>query len=366
MMRLGYRWFVVGIALAASTASRPVYSQTPSGRAPSRPADDSAASMLETWSRAGTLSGLRWPRFPYYRDELTSLYAATGWRPIWTASSRPTADARVVIELLRGAEERGLRSEDYDAPELGRRFDVLSADPRPAAHDVAWFDLALSVGTVAMVTLTAFADRAVGTALPSIVRDLDALASFGLANAGPAASFLVTLAFAGAWADRRGPLPVLRTGVVAFGLAQLLVGLAAAIAVVIVGRLLSGIGEALVDVSLIVLVAKAIPSELRPRIFSLVSAAWVRFPSGTEFDFAFVDADKPNYINYYEKLLQLVRPGGLICADNTLGLSGAPIIRQNSVHAKAMDEFNRHVHHDERVDLSMVSIGEGLSLLRRR
>ena len=84
------------------------------------------------------------------------------------------------------------------------------------------------------------------------------------------------------------------------------------------------------------------------------------------FDFAFVDADKPNYINYYEKLLQLVRPGGLICADNTLGLSGAPIIRQNSVHAKAMDEFNRHVHHDERVDLSMVSIGEGLSLLRRR
>ena len=135
--------------------------------------------------------------------------------------------------------------------------------------------LALSVGTVAMVTLTAFADRAVGTALPSIVRDLDALASFGLANAGPAASFLVTLAFAGAWADRRGPLPVLRTGVVAFGLAQLLVGLAPAISVVIVGRLLSGIGEALVDVSLIVLVAKAIPPELRPRIFSLVSAAWV-------------------------------------------------------------------------------------------
>jgi MFS family permease len=135
--------------------------------------------------------------------------------------------------------------------------------------------LALSVGTVAMVTLTAFADRAVGTALPSIVRDLDALASFGLANAGPAASFLVALAFAGAWADRRGPLPVLRTGVVAFGLAQLLVGLAPTIAVVILGRLLSGIGEALVDVSLIVLVAKAIPSGLRPRIFALVSAAWV-------------------------------------------------------------------------------------------
>src|SRR4051812_14292712 len=84
------------------------------------------------------------------------------------------------------------------------------------------------------------------------------------------------------------------------------------------------------------------------------------------FDFAFVDADKPNYIHYYEKLLQLVRPGGLICADNTLGLSGAPIIRQDTESARAMREFNEHVHHDERVDLSMTPIGEGLTLLRRR
>jgi predicted O-methyltransferase YrrM len=84
------------------------------------------------------------------------------------------------------------------------------------------------------------------------------------------------------------------------------------------------------------------------------------------FDFAFVDADKPSYIQYYEKLLQLVRPGGLICADNTLGLSGQPIIRLNHDSAKAMRAFNEHVHHDERVDLSMLPIGEGLTLLRRR
>jgi caffeoyl-CoA O-methyltransferase len=84
------------------------------------------------------------------------------------------------------------------------------------------------------------------------------------------------------------------------------------------------------------------------------------------FDFAFVDADKPGYVQYYEKLLQLVRPGGLICADNTLGLSGAPIIRQNSASARAMREFNEYVHHDERVDLSMIPIGEGVTLLRRR
>lgn len=84
------------------------------------------------------------------------------------------------------------------------------------------------------------------------------------------------------------------------------------------------------------------------------------------FDFAFVDADKPSYIQYYEKLLQLVRPGGLICADNTLGLSGSPIIRQNHAPAQAMRAFNEHVHNDERVDISMLPVGEGITLLRRR
>jgi predicted O-methyltransferase YrrM len=84
------------------------------------------------------------------------------------------------------------------------------------------------------------------------------------------------------------------------------------------------------------------------------------------FDFAFVDADKPNYIAYYEKLLQLMRPGGLITADNTLAVSGAPIVRQSGVSAKALREFNEHVHHDERVDLSLIPIGEGLTLLRKR
>jgi predicted O-methyltransferase YrrM len=84
------------------------------------------------------------------------------------------------------------------------------------------------------------------------------------------------------------------------------------------------------------------------------------------FDFAFVDADKPNYVAYYEKLLQLVRPAGLIAVDNTLAVSGAPIIRQNSLSARAIRAFNDHVHHDERVDLSLVPIGEGLTLLRKR
>jgi caffeoyl-CoA O-methyltransferase len=84
------------------------------------------------------------------------------------------------------------------------------------------------------------------------------------------------------------------------------------------------------------------------------------------FDFAFVDADKQNYIAYYEKLLLLVRPGGLITVDNTLGVSGGPIVGQRTAIAKALRDFNEHVHDDQRVDLAMLSIGEGLTLLRKR
>lgn len=85
-----------------------------------------------------------------------------------------------------------------------------------------------------------------------------------------------------------------------------------------------------------------------------------------KFDFAFVDADKANYINYYERLLKLMRPGGLIAVDNTLAVSGGAIIRQETVIAKALRAFNEHVHHDERVDIAMLPIGEGLTLLRVR
>jgi predicted O-methyltransferase YrrM len=84
------------------------------------------------------------------------------------------------------------------------------------------------------------------------------------------------------------------------------------------------------------------------------------------FDFAFIDADKPNYGAYYERLLRLIRPGGLIAVDNTLALAGAPIMAQDSTSAKAMHAFNERVHHDERVDLAMLTVGEGLTLLRVR
>ncbi|HEY2591151.1 MAG TPA: class I SAM-dependent methyltransferase [Steroidobacteraceae bacterium] len=84
------------------------------------------------------------------------------------------------------------------------------------------------------------------------------------------------------------------------------------------------------------------------------------------FDFAFVDAHKPEYVEYYERLLRLVRPGGLIAADNTLVVAGSYVPRLEGAIGRALRTFNDHVHHDERVDLSLVPIGEGLTLLRVR
>jgi len=84
------------------------------------------------------------------------------------------------------------------------------------------------------------------------------------------------------------------------------------------------------------------------------------------FDFAFIDADKPNYRAYYEKLLELLRPEALIAVDNTLALAGAPVMNQQTANAKAMVAFNDFVRADERVDVAMLTVGEGLTLLRKR
>ncbi len=84
------------------------------------------------------------------------------------------------------------------------------------------------------------------------------------------------------------------------------------------------------------------------------------------FDFAFIDADKENYDGYYERSLQLVRPGGLIAIDNVLwsGRVANPQDRDNST--LAIRAFNDKLHHDERVTMSLVPIADGLTLALKR
>jgi caffeoyl-CoA O-methyltransferase len=84
------------------------------------------------------------------------------------------------------------------------------------------------------------------------------------------------------------------------------------------------------------------------------------------FDFAFIDADKENTIVYYERLLSLLRSGGLIAVDNVLWNGWVADPRHNEQDTVAIRAFNQHLHADERVSLSVVPIGDGLTLARKR
>ncbi|MEJ1932161.1 class I SAM-dependent methyltransferase [Nostoc sp. NIES-2111] len=83
------------------------------------------------------------------------------------------------------------------------------------------------------------------------------------------------------------------------------------------------------------------------------------------FDFAFIDADKSNYDNYYERSLQLIRPGGLIAIDNVLwsGRVADPQVQDN--RTKRIRAFNEKLLQDQRISLSLVPIGDGLTLARK-
>lgn len=84
------------------------------------------------------------------------------------------------------------------------------------------------------------------------------------------------------------------------------------------------------------------------------------------FDFAFIDADKGNYVDYFEAAIELVRPGGLIAVDNTLWHGAVADSANTEVDTVAIRAFNDRLHADTRIDVSLVPIGDGLTLARKR
>ena len=83
------------------------------------------------------------------------------------------------------------------------------------------------------------------------------------------------------------------------------------------------------------------------------------------YDFAFIDADKTSYDVYYECCLKLVRQGGLIAIDNTLW-NGSVARPSTDADTTALQRLNATLHDDERIDLSLLPIGDGLTLARKR
>lgn len=84
------------------------------------------------------------------------------------------------------------------------------------------------------------------------------------------------------------------------------------------------------------------------------------------FDFAFIDADKRNYWNYYERALTLLRNGGLIALDNVLWSGRVADPEDTDKRTMAIRELNQKLHQDERVEISMISIADGLTLAMKK
>ena len=83
------------------------------------------------------------------------------------------------------------------------------------------------------------------------------------------------------------------------------------------------------------------------------------------FDFAFIDADKSNYQSYFDSAVELIRPGGLIAVDNVLWHGRVIDPAEQDRDTLAVREFNRKLHIDARVEISLVPMGDGLTLARK-
>ncbi|MFN8769280.1 MAG: O-methyltransferase [Neisseriaceae bacterium] len=85
----------------------------------------------------------------------------------------------------------------------------------------------------------------------------------------------------------------------------------------------------------------------------------------SSFDMAFIDANKSNYLNYYEYCYKLVRPGGIILIDNTL-MQGKVLDENSPNFIKAVDEFNKFIYDDRRVEMVMLPIADGLTIAYKK
>jgi predicted O-methyltransferase YrrM len=111
-------------------------------------------------------------------------------------------------------------------------------------------------------------------------------------------------------------------------------------------------------------VAHKIDLKIAPALTTL--DALIKEGQAGDYDFAFIDADKSNYDGYYERCLTLLRPGGLVAVDNALWNGSVADPGRHDPDTDAIRALNAKVHADPRVSMSLVPIGDGLLLARKR
>ncbi len=133
----------------------------------------------------------------------------------------------------------------------------------------------LTLGVISVMTIVAFEAMGVITAMPTAARELDGLSLYAWGSTAVTAAGLYAMAAAGGWADRRGPVPPLAAGLVAFVLGTLVCGFAPTMPVLLLGRAFQGLGFGAAIVALYVVIGRAYPEHLRPRVFTALSGSWV-------------------------------------------------------------------------------------------
>jgi MFS family permease len=134
---------------------------------------------------------------------------------------------------------------------------------------------AVTVGIVLLITMVAFENMGVGTAMPALIEDLGSVSSYGWPFLAFIATNVIGTVLAGRWSDAHGPRAVLLGAPVVFGIGLLVAGTAATMTQLLIGRVLQGLSAGATGVVVYVLIALIYTPRARPAVFGLMSAAWV-------------------------------------------------------------------------------------------
>lgn len=135
--------------------------------------------------------------------------------------------------------------------------------------------LPITLSVLALVTIVAFENMAVSTAMPAVVHDLHAVRAYGFAFSVMLTTQLLGIVLAGVWTDRSGPLPGTFVGQILLAVGSAVCGFATRLDVFLLGRALTGLGGGLLVVLMYVIAGRVYPDEVRPKLFTYVSAAWI-------------------------------------------------------------------------------------------
>ena len=151
----------------------------------------------------------------------------------------------------------------------------MSDQPEPRGGILSPAHLATTAGMFSLIAFVAFEAMAVATVMPTVSRDLDGIGLYALAFAAPLASGVIGMVAAGGWSDQRGPVRPLLVAMVLFATGMVVCGLAPTMPVLVVGRVIQGLGSGALIVALYVVTGRSFPPRLQPSVFASFAAAWV-------------------------------------------------------------------------------------------